>query len=378
MKCPACGEELAKKKHHDVVVDKCPACSGIWFDHEELVEFIEHFIDDHTDLPNATIELNRSVGSVKHLGESTRPCPRCSVPMAKLNYAYDSNVLVDRCHTCNGAWVDGNEIKPLAIYTKGNPKLDKLGSSMVEHQRKQQDLVDLADGAREFSRSAWALIFLPKIILPVGDDAPRRTVPLFTYGIILANLIVFLWMLISKQNFAAVFAQFGFISQRVMAGEGLYTVVTSMFLHASAWHVAGNMLFLWIFGDNVEDRFGHIGFVGFYVICELVSSLTFLALHMESTIPAVGASGAVAGVMGAYFVFYPHAHIRTFIITRIYSIPAALYLGTWFAMPLLYTFLSATHETGWHIAFAAHAGGFVAGIVLALLFKMTRARKESG
>ena len=370
MKCPACDGELDNKALHNVAVDKCSACSGIWFDHGEFPEFIDHFIDDHTDLPNAVIDLTHSTDSVVHLREPTRQCPRCTTTMTKSNYAYDSNVFVDRCHACNGTWVDGNEVKPLAIFMKGNPKLDKLGKSIAENKRQEQELVE---GLETAPRSIfWA--FAPGAMIPLGDNLRRRTVPVFSFVIILANLTVILWMYYSAQDFSAVFAQFGFVSQHILAGDNLHTFFTAMFLHAGLAHVAGNMLFMWVLADNVEDAFGHILFLAFYMLCGVCAKVAFLLLHTSATEPLVGASGAVAGVMGAYLVLYPEANIKTFMG----NMSAFAYLGMWFLTQLLFAMVYELPGQMSDIAFTGHIGGFVAGIVLALLFKMTRARKAKG
>jgi len=354
-----------------MLVDACPACRGIWFDRSELVEFIHLFLEDHPDLPNSTIQLSKTITATGLLDEPCRCCPRCGVPLKKINYAYDSNIIVDKCVSCDGVWADGPEVKQLAVYTKGNPKLDKLGVSLVEHVTEQQDLRDITDAAGALRGNVGIWLFLPKIILPVGDDTERRTVPAVTLGIILTNIAILLWMYFRWEDFPTFFATYGFVPQRIMAGEGMFTFVSAMFLHAGVAHLAGNTLFLWIFGDNVEDAFGHFLFAGFYVACGICASLAFLLSHMGSSIPGLGASGAIGGVMGAYFVLYPRARVNTWVIYTVVRIPAYIYLGIWFLSQLFFTFLYRAYEP---VGFSAHAGGFAAGILLALLLKAVRRR----
>jgi membrane associated rhomboid family serine protease/Zn-finger nucleic acid-binding protein len=366
MKCPGCDSALEQKTYHEIVVDACPACRGIWFDRSELVEFIHLFLEDHQDLSNSTIQLSKTITSTELLDEPSRCCPRCGAPLKKINYAYDSNIIVDKCTACDGMWVDRAEVKQLAVYTKGNPKLDKLGVSLAEHVTEQQDLRDMTEAAGTLTRNVGIWLFLPKIILPVGDDTERRTVPVVTLGIILTNIAVLLWMYFRWEDLATFFAVYGFVPQRIMAGEGMFTFLSAMFLHAGVLHLAANTLFLWIFGDNVEDAFGHFLFMGFYLACGICASLAFLLSHVGSNSPGLGASGAIGGVMGAYFVLYPHARVRTFVIFTVLKIPAYVYLGLWFLSQLLFAFLYGAHEP---VGFSAHAGGFAAGIVLALLHK---------
>jgi membrane associated rhomboid family serine protease/Zn-finger nucleic acid-binding protein len=369
MKCPGCDSDLREKRYHEIAVDTCPACRGIWFDQNELVGFIHLFLEDHQDLPNSTIQLSKAITSTELLDEPCRCCPRCGAPLNKINYAYDSNIIVDKCVSCDGIWVDGPEVKQLAVYTKGNPKLDKLGVSLAEHVTEQQELHDMIETAPVLAGSVGAWLFLPKIILPVGDDTERRTVPVVTLGIILTNIAVLLWMYLMWEDLPSFFAAYGFVPQRIMAGEGKFTFVSAMFLHAGVAHIAGNTLFLWIFGDNVEDAFGHILFAGFYLACGICASLTFLLLHMDSNVAGLGASGAIGGVMGAYFVLYPQARVKTFVICTVLKIPAYLYLGLWFLCQLLFVCAYGAQE---RIGFSAHTGGFAAGIVLALLLRLVR------
>jgi len=366
MKCPECDSALKQKTYHEIVVDACPACRGIWFDRSELVEFIHLFLEDHQDLPNSTIQLGKTITSIDRLDEPCRCCPRCGQPLKKVNYAYDSNIIVDKCLVCDGIWVDRPEVKQLAVYTKGNPKLDKLGVSVAEHVTEQQDLRDMTEAAQVLAGSVGVWLFLPKIILPLKDDTRRRTVPGITLAIMLTNLAVLLWMYYSWADFSAVFSTYGFVPKRIMAGEGFFTFFSAMFLHAGVLHLAGNSLFLWIFGDNVEDAFGHVLFTGFYLACGVCASLAFLLLHADSNIPGLGASGAIGGVMGAYFVLYPQARVKTFVICTVLKIPAYAYLGLWFLCQLLYAGVYGAQE---RIGFSAHIGGFAAGIVLALLHK---------
>lgn len=191
--------------------------------------------------------------------------------------------------------------------------------------------------------------------------------------LIMVNVIVFLVMLLSDfgivdTNFLAEIEDFAMVPSYVIRGEKLYTVFTSMFLHAGFVHLFGNMLYLYIFGDNVEDVFGHAGYLVFYVLCGLSASFSYimsLASPQLYEIPVVGASGAISGVLGAYLVLYPKAKILTVVFYGwpiIVPLPAILFLGVWFLMQWLLGFFDVVGG----VAYWAHVGGFIMGIILAL------------
>jgi len=175
-------------------------------------------------------------------------------------------------------------------------------------------------------------------------------------------------------------SSYGMTPYYVLHGERLFTFLTSMFLHADLWHLGGNMLFLYIFGDNVEDAFGHFRYLAFYLISGFAASIAFIGAQLLSSdpiallIPAIGASGAIAGVLGAYIVLYPKARISTLVLIgwlMIVPLPAILFLGLWFVFQLLYGLLTfAIAQTG--IAYWAHIGGFVVGILFGLVWRGRR------
>jgi membrane associated rhomboid family serine protease len=164
------------------------------------------------------------------------------------------------------------------------------------------------------------------------------------------------------------FLDWALIPARIEMGDGGYTLLTSMFLHGGLLHIAGNMLFLWIFGDNLEDQMGHLGFLLFYLACGVGAGLTHVMFAQGSTIPTVGASGAIAGVMGGYLLFFPRARVDVllifFIFIQIVAVPAWFMLGIWFLLQLLNGAVADPNMGG--VAYWAHAGGFVFGVLFAL------------
>lgn len=212
-------------------------------------------------------------------------------------------------------------------------------------------------------------------MLPIRDDTPRSTTPYINYFLIVLNLLIFYfeWTLSprSLQGFEYKFAFVplnitGWVSGSVPASVALVPFISSMFLHANWWHVIGNMWFLRIFGDNVEDRLGHFGYLIFYLLCGVGADLAHLVFNFNSHLPAVGASGAIAGVMGAYFVLYPRARVLTWWIFFVFWLPAWLVLGYWFLGEFLGGAASLFTSSGGAggVAFWAHVGGFVTGVVL--------------
>ena len=211
-------------------------------------------------------------------------------------------------------------------------------------------------------------------MIPLRDVIPSRTTPFVTIGLIVVNVLVFLYELSLGE---AYLERFLFSWGLVPATFSWVAVLSSMFLHGGVMHVGSNMLFLWIFGDNVEDRMGHGRFVVFYLLCGLAAALAQTAMSPDSIVPMVGASGAVAGVMGAYFVLYPHSRIVTlvpiFFFIHIMEVPAILFLGVWFLLQFVSGVGSIAAATGGEpaggIAFWAHVAGFVAGLGGVLVFR---------
>ena len=203
-------------------------------------------------------------------------------------------------------------------------------------------------------------------MLPISDEEESRTIPVVTLLIILANIALFLILPQSDETFESL----GFIPQLFLAGRELYRVITSQFVHIGLFHLVGNMLFLWIFGDNVEDRFGKIAFLFAYLFFGSMAAVSDAFLTTHTHVPCIGASGAISGVMGSYFILFPQSRIRTIIGHWIVRVPAFVFLGGWFGLQLL---LSAFEES---VAYYAHIGGFVSGAVVALAFRPGREVKK--
>jgi membrane associated rhomboid family serine protease len=229
-------------------------------------------------------------------------------------------------------------------------------------------------------------------MIPLRDDAPHATTPFITYLLLALNIVVFLFEVMLDTGARQAFIyQFGFLpahlthflagTGRVDASGALLPVFTSMFLHASWLHLIANMWALWIFGDNVEDHVGHFKFLLLYLAAGVAASLLHAAFNLDSRIPSVGASGAIAGVMGAYFLLFPSARVLTlvpFIFVFFTWLPAWIVLGYWFVVQFLSgaagAIATSEQTSGGGVAFWAHVGGFVAGVALIKLLP-SRARR---
>lgn len=202
-------------------------------------------------------------------------------------------------------------------------------------------------------------------MIPLRDVIPSRTTPVVTITLIILNALVFLFEITLPDAERQAFVRaFGIVP----AAFALSTLVSSMFLHGGWLHFIGNMWYLWIFGDNVEDRLGHGRYLVFYLLCGSAAGLVHAVVNPVSYVPTIGASGAIAGVMGAYFVLYPHSRVLTliplFVFIQIVEVPAIFFLGFWFLMQLFSGVGSVAQTTGSEggIAFWAHVAGFVAGL----------------
>jgi membrane associated rhomboid family serine protease len=230
-------------------------------------------------------------------------------------------------------------------------------------------------------------------MIPLRDDQPTFSTPFVNYFLIVLNVLVFVWELsVGHRALSLVMNEFGIVPRHTMAvlsgqshnglATALLPIFTSMFLHASFLHVAGNMLFLWIFGDNVEDYLGHFHYLVFYFASGFAAGATHILLNQTSLIPSVGASGAIAGVLGAYFILYPRARVLIwFPPIFFFHVPAWLMLGYWFVANFLSgtaTAIAETSQTSGGIAFWAHVGGFVAGVVMINLFRERPQRYRYG
>lgn len=224
-------------------------------------------------------------------------------------------------------------------------------------------------------------------MIPLRDDNPTRIKPVLTVTLIAVNCLVFLYQLSLGPRAGRLFLfQFGAIPSVIVGSAALpahvgavppiASIFTSMFLHGSLLHLAGNMLYLWIFGNNIEEALGRFRFIVFYLVCGVAAAMVHIFSNVDSTIPTIGASGAISGVLGAYLMLYPRAQVLTlvpfFFFIQLVYIPAGIVLSLWFVLQLAYGSLG--QAAGGGVAWWAHVGGFLAGMILVGFFKKRNVR----
>jgi len=225
-------------------------------------------------------------------------------------------------------------------------------------------------------------------MIPISDELRSRRVPYVSVALICLNLAAFLYELLLGQGLDSFILRWGavpaYIADPTAHPAAGLTLFSSMFLHGGWLHLIGNMLYLWIFGDNVEDRLGHLGYLVFYLTAGLIAGLAQVLAGPESTVPGIGASGAVAGVLGVYLLLYPTAPVRVLVpgifILRMARVPALVVLGMWFVLQLLNGFLSLGSGLAAQggVAWFAHIGGFVAGILVGLVARVVGRPASAG
>ena len=210
------------------------------------------------------------------------------------------------------------------------------------------------------------------MIFPIGDDNIKGGhYPLFSYAIILVNTLVFIWQNWGGQDPWVFVSTFGAIPGEIVRGKDLYTLITSIFLHGGLAHFLGNMLFLWIFADNIEATVGNGRFLGFYLLAGLAAHAAHIALNLHSEVPTIGASGAISGVMGAYMIMFPGSRIRVLFLVFPFYLPSIVFLGFWIYFQFqsgLGELQAAPGDTG-GVAYWAHIGGFVFGVVAGIYYR---------
>lgn len=219
-------------------------------------------------------------------------------------------------------------------------------------------------------------------MIPLGDENPRRSIPFITWTLVAVNVLVFMRQLGVESRQGMEFLQgFMMVPMEITTGVDVgpptrldplwLTIFSSMFMHANLAHIGGNMLYLWVFGDNIEDRLGHLPYLVFYLLCGVAASLAHVFTNPSSSVPTLGASGAIAGVLGGYLLAFPHARVTTLIpmgfFMDVRPLPAWLLLGFWFLIQIMSQGLGSM-TGGQGVAYMAHIGGFVAGMLLVTLF----------
>ncbi|KAA0258433.1 rhomboid family intramembrane serine protease [Deferribacter autotrophicus] len=220
-------------------------------------------------------------------------------------------------------------------------------------------------------------------MFPLKDSIPSSRTPIINYLIIIISVLVFIYEKNLGTKLSLFFVNYGVVPVKLFAPlhdvslwEKIIPFFTSIFIHGGFFHLLFNMYFLYVFGDNVEDEFGHVKYFLFYIFCGLTAAITQVVMYPQSSIPMIGASGAIAGVMGSYFILFPQAKVKTlifilFFITVI-DVPAVVFLGLWFFIQFLNSMVQSTLDSAGGVAWWAHISGFVTGVIISIIYKIRK------
>ncbi len=350
-RCPKCRVPMWPFDLHDVQVDLCQKCRGMWFDRGELAKASGTTYGD-----GASSE--RLLGARQTLST----CPDCALPLRERELTADSGVMIDQCPGCLGLFLDQGEYSAAQIY---------LRSKKWRQASKREPQPDM----RVINEDSIGLVVLQYLTgLPLEMYVHQRLWSPAVTVFILANVAVF--VLAHIFGFDEYVKQLALVPAEAASGGRLHTLLTSTFMHGGVFHLLGNMYFLFVTGDNVEERFGLFWFPVFYILCGLAASVAHVAGHAGSAVPCIGASGAISGVLGAYVVLFPHNRflVRWLIVLRPvrFEIPAYAYFGLWVLLQVVYASLKIPGVAWW-----AHIGGFACGAAIAVAVRARERRKDA-
>lgn len=363
LNCPDCVELMYLYSCNDVIIDKCNNCQGIWFDNKEFGAF-KRTLDSY-DLSKLEIHF-------KPENEETilSSCPRCSVLLNEMNYGYKSGVTFKKCNSCEGLWLPIKQTVSLIELAKIGQEIAPHASGIADAYKKQEESRRKSDRIGNMGRILNQRVYyfgryFPSMI-PLYDINPRNTFPLVTLGLIAINILVYFLMASSDQPLSDIYQAYAMQPSEISELESTSTLVSSMFMHAGVFHLLGNLFFLWTFGDNVEEVFGKFKFLIFYLFFGFAASMAHIWIHPDSIVPALGASGAISGVLGAYLCLFPHVNIKTLIYGYLTDVPAWIYLGLWIFIQLASAFF---YDFEGGVAWWAHIGGFITGYIITFYYK---------
>ena len=339
-----------------VEVASCPSCKGLWFDSSELAKF-NHFDSDFPLYPDHSFEGT--------LVKSR--CPRCEhLRLSRIPYSPGSKLNVERCSGCRGVWLDAGEIEKIRNILARKVIMHRKLRGLNDVVRREQEMwetymenVAEEEDKHKVSASEWLFMFLTR--LPTEVWNPTRRVPKATIALVVINIAMFALQQFFKGSSAV--QNLFFVPDQFRQGQRFYSVVTAMFLHGNMAHIAANLYFLYTFGDNVEDFLGSLNFTLFYLACGLTAQMSYFFSNIHSTVPALGASGAVSGILAAYTILFSRRKIYVMIVAwpvRIRAVWCGLF---WLLLQILGT---VAGRAG--IAWSAHIGGFIAGAALIQIY----------
>ena len=351
--CPKCRKPMHPLSLEGVEVDLCPDCLGMWFDSGEL-----------SRAAGLVFNTDAQGAALARASRTVFRCPLCAMPLYSRELDPGSAILVEQCVKCSGLFLDRDEFTRAREHYKG------VGARRRMPRPGREPVPDLPSS---IDPDSGTLAFFQLLTgLPLELDVPQTLFPPVVTALIVTNVVVLIAAFLG--GFEEWIYALGLVPDDVLEGRNLYTFLTSMFMHGGVLHILGNMYFLYIAGDNVEERFGQVPFLGFYLLCGLVAGLGHVLGEAASYVPVVGASGAISGVLGAYMVLFPHTRFRLrwfyFLWHHVaIDMPAWAYFGFWILLQVVYAEMGVPGVAWW-----AHIGGFACGVTVALV---SRAREKA-
>jgi membrane associated rhomboid family serine protease/DNA-directed RNA polymerase subunit M/transcription elongation factor TFIIS len=342
MYCPTCREPLERRDSNSEQYQTCPRCGGLLAKGPTIARIAKNKAKNLTP-KKATILSPVEAKNIYTLDETTIPCPKCSSPMKKINYMYDSNVFADKCPSCNLIWLEKDEMELLAQHFTRNPLHQKMGQAMATMERERTKPVTKRDPRARVT----------VVPIPLGDHVKRVNFPYINILLIIINLAVSLAVFFSHGGILTLINSWGVSVNNVFS----WALLGALFLHGDIFHLLGNMLFLWIFGDNLEDSLGHWKYLAFYLLMGAATNLTYVVIK-QNNIPLIGASGAISAVMGGYLVLFAKEKIKVFFYNTTYLISAKTYIFLYLAQQILGLL---AQDNASPIAYLAHLVGFILG-----------------
>jgi len=369
MVCPRCGAVLVKSFYEGRIGFACPEGHGI-----AMTVGAVRALCDSREL----INLLWCKSGAAESGEGAA-CPICRRPMRVVTLEVEGQEIeLDVCRRCQEIWFDPRELEALPHHTRSEELPPEAREAIALEKiknvgRDESEILDFG-GTGDWSGLKNPFQYLAVVLgLPVESEAPPlQRLPLVTWGLILVCVAVFMLELFCGLDAETL----GFIPAKFARFCGA-TWITSMFMHGGIWHLVGNMYFLYTFGDNVEDELGKLRYLGFVLLSGFSATLLFWALRPASEIPCVGASGFISGVIAMYAVLYPDVKLITRLRIYLIGLPAWLMFLIWMLMQLLMTVLTHNSEPG-GVAYAAHLGGAIPGIVCGIAMRIARRRRAQG
>ncbi|MFC3151725.1 rhomboid family intramembrane serine protease [Litoribrevibacter euphylliae] len=335
--CPHCRYERLQVTHyHDEELDVCRQCAGVWFEHGELNSIISKVDNGEDDS-----DFEGLLG--KDLGPTALSCPGCDAKLHRFQLLNDYDVEVDLCHQCDGVWVDYDE-------------LEKVEHSPRIHQA-------LSNLNQKLSIKTWLFQLLIKF--PVEYNLKPHRVPVVTWVLVVLNCLIYAIYGFQPGLAAGIFENFASRPADLAQGQELWTLLTATFLHGDFMHLFGNMYFLVVIGDNLEDVLGRWRFLLLYLLSGISASIISVAMNWGSPIPSVGASGAIAALFGMYIVWFRFASLTFMFVVFQKKLSAVWYFAIWLALDNIFVMLIG----GRGVDYWAHIGGFVVGLGLGVFLK---------